>query len=498
MTSAARRSLELTQLETRYKSTFHLIKEIEHETVIRLGIQPSDPDFPFALEMLQIQLNVPKTYPDAGCTLQVINPGLPKLYATHVEKGYQKMGPTTLVRQMNWLDKHMASLLQEMEDLVKRRHQQYEALKSEYTIDVIKANNKGETGTLTMTKLNQTQQDILGESELHVKYHMPVLYPQEPCTIEIANDAFDQEKATCIIKAFNRQHKNRDLIEDLKWLNHNLDQVIQQEQLKSPTDNNDCIQQQQEEEEINEKQTVDPINTSSDLNNHATTTTTYIRLVRPKLEKISLFHCILLDLMVKCNQCNDILDVKLLADHPEQKQLECLTCHQQLKAKFLSDVVHQGTVSLGTLKLTGCMAYDMLSSQFKATCGQCMADLNDLIVIAPHDLPYITHCQSCQSKMTAKLSDFQFMQMNGHDEKLFLDEPMTMMMLLDRKKNEEEVDDGGQESVMVQSEKPCTYCDHMMSKEGEGVKKLDPMHRQNQHKRKGLKKSALKKHEKKK
>jgi hypothetical protein len=39
---------------------------------------------------------------------------------------------------MNWLDHHIVSLLQEMEDIVKKRHQQYEALKSEYTIDIIK------------------------------------------------------------------------------------------------------------------------------------------------------------------------------------------------------------------------------------------------------------------------------------------------------------------------------------------------------------------------
>jgi uncharacterized CHY-type Zn-finger protein/ribosomal protein L12E/L44/L45/RPP1/RPP2 len=375
---------------------------------------------------------------------------------------------------------------------------------------------------------------------------MPILYPQEPCTIEITNHRIDRNKATCIIKAFDRQHANRDLIEDLKWLNHNLDQVIQQERSTLPTttnttfttsscssdssdssstpDGDEQVEEEEEEEEEKENQSVDTAKSSPSFNND--NITTHIRLSDPKLEKISLFHCELLNLMVKCNQCNDIINVKLLANQAEEQQLDCLTCHQKLKAEFISDFVHQGTVSLGTLRLTGCVAYDMLASQFKATCGQCMADLNELIVIAPHDLPQITHCQSCQSKTTAKLHDFQFMQIKSRDEGLFFDDPLTMMLLSRKKDTDDseplseqgvcrhdqskhwfrfncckkvypcvECHDGheqhlsdipthsicgqcSREHVLIRSGKPSTCCEHVVSKEVEGVRKLDPMHRQ--------------------
>ncbi|GAA5810944.1 hypothetical protein MFLAVUS_004372 [Mucor flavus] len=115
-----KRKLELIQLETRYKSTYRIVKETETETLVRLAIKPSDPDFPYEIDALQLQLSIPKDYPTNHCSVQVLNSDIPKGFAINLEKGYlvhadPNINPThqTLVRQMNWLDRNMESLLQQ-------------------------------------------------------------------------------------------------------------------------------------------------------------------------------------------------------------------------------------------------------------------------------------------------------------------------------------------------------------------------------------------------
>ncbi|CEP10943.1 hypothetical protein [Parasitella parasitica] len=113
-----KRKLELIQLETRYKSSFRLVSEDKDETVVRLAIKPSDPDFPYEIEALQLQLTVPGDYPKAACTARVLNSDIPKGFAINLERGYAARVDTstahqTLVRQMNWLDRNMETLLQQ-------------------------------------------------------------------------------------------------------------------------------------------------------------------------------------------------------------------------------------------------------------------------------------------------------------------------------------------------------------------------------------------------
>lgn len=57
------------------------IRETDAETVIRLAIKPSDPDFPYEIDALQLQLNIPKDYPKSSCTVQVLNSDIPKGFA---------------------------------------------------------------------------------------------------------------------------------------------------------------------------------------------------------------------------------------------------------------------------------------------------------------------------------------------------------------------------------------------------------------------------------
>jgi hypothetical protein len=98
--------------------TKHIYREDDKETVIRLAIKPTDPDFPFELDSLQIQIYIPKDYPSTKCRIQVLNSDIPKGFAINLEKGYSAQvenssAHQTLVRQMNWLDRNMENLLQQ-------------------------------------------------------------------------------------------------------------------------------------------------------------------------------------------------------------------------------------------------------------------------------------------------------------------------------------------------------------------------------------------------
>lgn len=50
-------------------------------TTVRLAMKPTDPDFPFDLESLQLQVLVPANYPTQSPSITVMNSDIPKGFA---------------------------------------------------------------------------------------------------------------------------------------------------------------------------------------------------------------------------------------------------------------------------------------------------------------------------------------------------------------------------------------------------------------------------------
>ncbi|CAO3591214.1 unnamed protein product [Absidia cylindrospora] len=67
------RQVQLTQLEKRYSSSFKKIRDTDDGTTVRLAMKPTDPDFPFDLETLQLQIMVPADYPTRSASITVMN-----------------------------------------------------------------------------------------------------------------------------------------------------------------------------------------------------------------------------------------------------------------------------------------------------------------------------------------------------------------------------------------------------------------------------------------
>ncbi|KAI8876588.1 hypothetical protein K501DRAFT_200091, partial [Backusella circina FSU 941] len=412
-----KRDLELIQLETRYKSSYRLVSETGQESVVRLAIKPSDPDFPYEMVALQVQLHVPKDYPSAPCSLDVLNTDIPKGFAINLEKGYLERVKTTtvhqtLVRQMNWLDRNMETLLQQAPaptvrfvsnqqrlsentaaeiipvTLPNQRQPQQNVSKKEYTrkqpikteivttsspsttalpqqiiepqqlqlelqrqeqvstsekhtfteeqVDAAAKRRRHEFRQLqtrfcdTFKTLRTNQQEIvasfvlnindpeftyeqmMGGRELYIKYHVPILYPLEPCSIEIDNKGLDKTRASWIIQAFDLQVKNGtyNLFENLNWLNRHLEQLLQ----TPPTHKSE---EQREVDAIAAAQQKDlkppvvqrPLDPTSTLSPNAP-------LFTPKKKKVSLFD----DEDTKKNRVVIVNDPSIIRDADEEQQ----------------------------------------------------------------------------------------------------------------------------------------------------------------------------------
>ncbi|KAF9954915.1 hypothetical protein BGZ72_004173 [Mortierella alpina] len=104
------RAFEISQVESRFAQTF----VAKDDSVFQLNIVPSDPDFPYEIESLHVQLTVPAAYPGTPCSVAVLNKDIPKGFATNLERGFAEAArqPKSLLAHLNWLDANMESLLQ--------------------------------------------------------------------------------------------------------------------------------------------------------------------------------------------------------------------------------------------------------------------------------------------------------------------------------------------------------------------------------------------------
>lgn len=94
--------------------------------LLAFHLKPSDPDFPFDLDFLQCELQVPASYPDPGVTptLNVKNKDIPRGFAANIEQGWDRLardrGESTLLALTNALDKNLETFLSEKkQDTVK-------------------------------------------------------------------------------------------------------------------------------------------------------------------------------------------------------------------------------------------------------------------------------------------------------------------------------------------------------------------------------------------
>lgn len=78
-----------------------------------------------------------------------------------------------------------------------------------------------------------------------------------------------------------------------------------------------------------------------------------------ELYGIELLEVVTLNITVKCERCRDVTEVKGLKDGIEKSE-SCRKCASQLSIRFRKDLVHAHAVRAGFLDLEGCVVGDML------------------------------------------------------------------------------------------------------------------------------------------
>jgi hypothetical protein len=109
------RKYQLEQLKKRFAaqiSTLH-----NGTTNLSFHLKPSDPDFPFELDYLDCEVQVPKSYPGEPPMLRVKNKDIPRGFSINIEKGWDKLvrerQNATLLALTNALDKNLEAFLSE-------------------------------------------------------------------------------------------------------------------------------------------------------------------------------------------------------------------------------------------------------------------------------------------------------------------------------------------------------------------------------------------------
>ncbi|CAJ2505337.1 Uu.00g127310.m01.CDS01 [Anthostomella pinea] len=109
------RKYQLEQITKRFRAKQSTLQDGTKNLAFQL--KPSDPDFPFELDYLDCELQVPASYPEKPAALRVKNGDIPRGFALNIERGWERLvrekQGTTLLALTNALDKNLEVFLSE-------------------------------------------------------------------------------------------------------------------------------------------------------------------------------------------------------------------------------------------------------------------------------------------------------------------------------------------------------------------------------------------------
>lgn len=109
------RKYQINQLKRRYSPRLNTLQN--GTTNVSFHLKPSDPDFPFELDYLDCELQIPRSYPKEPPVLRVKNKDIPRGFSINIERGWDGLvrakAGTTLLALTNALDKNLEAFLSE-------------------------------------------------------------------------------------------------------------------------------------------------------------------------------------------------------------------------------------------------------------------------------------------------------------------------------------------------------------------------------------------------
>ncbi|KAI8900929.1 hypothetical protein BC833DRAFT_579736 [Globomyces pollinis-pini] len=347
------RDIEVNQITRRFNDC---VKQTlsNNDLLLKFSMKPTDPDFPFDLESLTLHLTVPAYYPiDRNCQLQIQNSDIPIKYTNIIQKAFEKKTAAStlpLLKLFDWLDRELEGFLIE---------------KSE-------------------------------ASQVKITFH-------QPDTI-----IHDRKK---YYGGMNSEQSNSDEnIESTDEEMIDIDQSVQNMNLETVSNLKSELTEEMDDSESEEDiQTLQPQSVKHQ--------GTQIRFPNISIQNISLLHCSSLSLTVKCSRCKefcDFLNIKPSTEtdkHIQEKT--CFKCSTILSVQYRKDYIHTNSISLGYLDLEGCTPFELLPSQYFATCSSCNKEQlpNQNFQNLTQSSTHSKTCQFCHQLMIIGIQQLKFVQL---------------------------------------------------------------------------------------
>ena len=101
---------DLDKLKIRFTSTLKIIEKNSDYEIIYFKLKPSDPDFPFDLDFLELELKV-NVQDTPSSPLKVLNQDIPEELRSNIEMKWELESRLNIFDRIKWLDRHLESLL---------------------------------------------------------------------------------------------------------------------------------------------------------------------------------------------------------------------------------------------------------------------------------------------------------------------------------------------------------------------------------------------------
>ncbi|KAJ2354486.1 hypothetical protein GGF43_003239, partial [Coemansia sp. RSA 2618] len=408
----SRRTLELRQLERRFRSSFARLQDApDSGTVIKLDIVPTDPDIhSFDIFQLTGKLAVARTYPladgqtpsvalsldadsivgrkDRASSWQPVGGRaryldyIGRCFAEHVVKSPE----VSLLQLLNWLDRRLVSM-------------------------VSSPPPENPSDSARQPSILEQQQPLVSEQQ-------PPISEQGETTTASQNTQkgwmFDEPEEKPWIRRITPAKAG---------LPGNMDGLAIETQGSggSDTETSDFDSSSASDSDAEQALESGPFAKPARRGIE-------IRLGMVSMTNVTLMHCHSLSLSVRCTRCKGMVELKgiaptLRAEQDRQVWKACDTCSTIVGVRFRPDWMFAGTTTIGFLDCSGCAPSDLLPSKFTLSCEAC--SMNDLDIDDDNDdgtakrasdtlgavgvaANTTFNCRVCYTRMAVQLQEPQF------------------------------------------------------------------------------------------
>lgn len=361
------RRKEINELIKKYK-TFAIDPEI-----YRVLFTPNDPDFPFPIPVVELDLHVSRHFPNQGPRpyISVLNNDIPRGNAINIEAAFNAYSGT-LVERVRTLDSNLESLIM---------------LPPAKTFTIVKG-KKPPTNSLQMLKVEDKPQQIdmfeqTGD-QASEQNQGPTVDQTKEQNQGLESLPAENSKTTILDFLSDSGSSDSDIVSDheLEYA-HSSDEEDIDSGAKSGED------------------TLKPKREGTELIFHDI-----------RLTNIALCEVVSLNILFQCGRCKALHTFSNLQSAEYGKSTKpraeiCSKCDLSLLVAFRKEFIHSKCHTAGYMDVEGGKVADILPSSYVAMCGQCQT-MSPVFKNVGIGAQRMLNCRNCHTKLWIQLELFEF------------------------------------------------------------------------------------------